>query len=107
MQKQVAVLTRRAGVIIRCNKRNEVIDTKSKGKSAKRITLDDRANIAKPERKDLTRKQWLEWGMYLKRLRQNDYVNAHVMSLNDMRDAVRSFSVCQARCLAYKAGLIK
>jgi hypothetical protein len=106
MQKQSVVLTRRAGVVIRANKNNVVVKTKG-NKSTKKVTADDRANIAKPKRKDLTRKQWEERGMYLKRLRLNDYANAHIMSLNDMRDAVRSFNICQARCLAYEAGLIK
>ena len=110
MQNQTTTLTRRAGEIIRVITHGEVIETikaHTVRKVLKRkVTVDDRANISHPDRRDLTKAQFQEWSMALRNLRQNDYVNAHIMSLNDMRDAIRSFTICQARCLAYDTGLI-
>ena len=51
---------------------------------------DKRINIPAPERDDLTKNQWEEWGDSLRALRLNGYENAEVLSLADMRDTIQS-----------------
>jgi len=47
-----------------------------------------------PTRKDLTKVQWAEWGDALRVLKFNGYINADLLSLGDMRDALRGVHTC-------------
>ncbi len=89
--------------IIRVRRDGELISESPRPKREKRVlpkvasqkaVPNKGVNKARPQRKHLTKAQWEKWGDNLHVLRQYEYTNASLLSLNESNDAIRSIQRC-------------